>query len=192
MSKSDLIVISGPSGAGKTTLLKKLFKKQFVRNNFLRAISVTTRDKRPKEMSNRDYFYLTNERFESLRRKGYFLETQEVLDHYYGTPRFFYDKASRAKKNLILCIDVKGGMYLKRHFKLGKIVSIFIKAPTEADLLRRLKGRADHSASIEKKITLAKKELPYARFYDYVVVNKDVNVSTKILESILLAEKYRR
>lgn len=192
MNKGDLIVLSGPSGAGKTTLLKKLFKKKYIRENFLRTISVTTRQPRPKERNNRDYFFMTNERFLQLRARGYFLETQEVLDHYYGTPRYFYDTSRRAKKNLILCIDVKGGMYLKKHFKLGRIISIFIKAPTETDLFKRLKGRADQSAVIKEKIRLAKKELQFARFYDYVVVNQDLTASTKILESILLAEKYRR
>jgi guanylate kinase len=192
MNKADLIVISGPSGAGKTTLLKKVFKEKFVHDNFIRAISVTTRTARPSEKSAKDYFFMSDERFLKLRSEGYFLETQEVLDHHYGTPRYFYDKALRSKKNLILCIDVKGGMYLKKHFKLGRIVSIFIKAPTETDLLTRLKGRADNAQSIKKRICLAKKELQFARFYDYVVVNQDLEATAKILESILLAEKYRR
>jgi guanylate kinase len=192
MNKGDLIVVSGPSGAGKTTILKELFQKKLIRDSFMRAISVTTRVKRPNEKNNRDYFFMTDENFLKLRTQGYFLETQDVLDHHYGTPKHFYARALKAKKNLLLCIDVKGGMYLKKHFKRGKIISIFIKAPSETDLFKRLKGRADHTAVIEKKIRLAKKELQYAKLYDYVVVNQDLHTSAHILESILLAEKYRR
>ncbi|RKY31209.1 MAG: guanylate kinase [Candidatus Omnitrophota bacterium] len=185
MRKPKVFIISGPSGAGKTTLINRLFQKKFVKDNFLRGISFTTRKKRRGEKEGRDYFFVDEKSFKDLKKKGFFLETQKVLDDFYGTPRFFLEEAKRRGKNLILCIDVKGGKYLKSKLKKDKIITIFITVPHREELLCRLKKRKENSQNIKKRISLAKKELQFLKFYDYLIVNQNIRESVKKLEEIL-------
>jgi len=184
-----IFILSGPSGAGKTTLVNELFSKTSIQNYFVRGISVTTRPKRPQERQGKDYFFVSKPVFLKLKSKNFFLEYQKVLDNYYGTPKYFYTDAVRDKKDLILCIDVKGGMYLKKQKNLGKILTLFISAPTQGDLYTRLEKRVEKKETIIERIALAKKELRFAKYYDALIVNKDIRASLKKLENILLAEK---
>ncbi len=192
MKKPTAFIFSGPGGAGKTTLVDKLFRKKSIHNRFVKGISFTTRQVRPGEKSGRDYFFISKEEFIKLKKKNFFLESEKVLSDYYGTPKCFLAVAKREKKDLILCIDVKGGMNLRKNFKQGRTVTIFISAPTEKELQARLKKRTEKPEMIKKRINLSKKELQSAQYYDYVIINQDLRTTLNILESILLAEKFRR
>jgi guanylate kinase len=185
-----IFIISGPGGAGKTTLVKRLFRKKIIKENFLKTISFTTRKKRLQEKNKKDYFFVSKEEFLKLKKKNFFLETQRVVDDYYGTPGYFYQRAKKEKKNLILCIDVKGAMYLKKRFKLGKIITIFVWAPLK-ELYERLKKRKEKEEVIKKRIALTKKELQFLKKYDYVIINQNIEITLKVLESILIAENFR-
>ncbi|UCG34598.1 MAG: guanylate kinase [Candidatus Omnitrophota bacterium] len=192
MKKPTIFIFSGPGGAGKTTLVDKLFRKKPIRRAFVKGISFTTRRIRPGERGGRDYFFVSKEEFLKLKKKNFFLENEKVLSDYYGTPKYFFAVAKREKKDLILCIDVKGGMYLKKNFKQARTITIFISAPTEKELQARLKKRIEAAEMIKKRIKLSKKELQSSRYYDYVIINQDLSTSLNVLEAILLAEKFRR
>jgi guanylate kinase len=185
-----IFVLSGPGGAGKTTLLKRLFHKKFIKDNFLKAISLTTRQRRFRERKGKDYLFVSKKEFLNLKRKGFFLETQKVLEDYYGTPKYFYREALKKKKNLILCIDVKGGMYLKRKLKPDRIVTVFISVPKQL-LYRRLKKRRESERTIKKRLTLAKKELQFSKRYDYLIINQELKTTLKNLETVLRRETLR-
>ena len=182
---SGIFVISGPGGVGKTTLLKELFRKKQIQKNFIKGITVTTRKRRIGERNGRDYFFVKRKDFLQLKKKKFFLEYQKVLDNYYGTPRFFYELARREGKNLILCIDVKGGIYLKNNFKAAKIVTIFIAAPHE-ELYRRMQKRREAKHIMQRRLRLAKKELRCARYYDHCVTNADKRQALRKIEAFML------
>ncbi len=189
MKKAKIFILSGPGGVGKTTLVRGLFKKKEIKETCIRGVTVTTREKRANEEEGKDYFFVDKEEFLRLEKRKFFLESEEVLGNYYGTPKILYKLAKGQKKNLILCIDVKGGMHLKKHSKVGKIITIFITVPSEKDLYKRMKKRADKKASIEKRVELAKKELQFSKKYDLLVTNKNVNSTIKELKNIILEIK---
>ncbi|MFA7676674.1 MAG: guanylate kinase [Candidatus Omnitrophota bacterium] len=184
--QAKIFVISGPGGAGKTTLVNKVFQGEKFRESFIKGITVTTRPKRPQEKDGKDYFFVGKDEFQRLRAKGFFLESQKVLDNYYGTPKLFYDLAQVKKKDLVLCIDVKGGMYLKRNNKPDKIITLFIGAPTQQELYLRMGKRREVKENIKRRIELAKKEVKYAKLYDHTVTNKSIEKAAEQVKEIML------
>ena len=181
-----IFIISGPSGAGKTTLINRLLCQKEIRRKFIRAISFTTREQRPQEKNKKDYIFVSKNEFLRLKKNNFFLEWQKVLDNYYGTPKYFYAQATEEKKDLILCIDVNGGMYLKKKHKIGKIVAIFVSAPNKKELFKRLQKRVEKKESIFKRLSLAKRELKFAKHYDYAITNTNIRDSVKKLQHVLL------
>jgi len=186
MKKAKIFIISGPGGAGKTTLVNQLFQKKHIQDLSMKAITVTTRQSRPQEEEGKDYFFVTKEEFLRLKKNNFFLESQKVLDNYYGTPKLFRNLAKSKGKSLILCIDVKGGMCLKKSSKADKITTIFIAAPSEKALVSRMKKRAEGKELMKKRVSLAKEELRFADKYDFLVVNRNLKNTLEELEHIIL------
>lgn len=186
MKKARIFVISGPGGAGKTTIVNKLFAKEKIQKTCIKGITVTTRPIRSKEKEGKDYFFVKEEEFLRLKKKGFFLESQKVLNNYYGTPKIFHLLAKTKKKGLVLVLDVKGGMYLKENSDADKIITIFLAAPGEKELYQRMKKRAEAKKVIKQRVELAKKELQYSKHYDYVVTNKTVEKTLQELQDIIL------
>jgi len=185
MKKVRIFVISGPGGAGKTTIVNKLFAKEKIKKTCIKGITVTTRPIRSNEKEGKDYFFVKEEEFLYFKKKDFFLESQKVLDNYYGTPKIIHLLAKTKKKSVVLVLDVKGGMYLKKNSDIGKIITIFLAAPSERELYQRMKKRAESKKVIKQRVELAKKELQYSKYYDYVVTNKTVEKTLQELQSII-------
>jgi len=192
MKKPKIFVVSGPGGVGKTTLVNDLFCKKEIQDAFIKGVTVTTREKRPQEAEGKDYFFVTQDEFLRLKKKKFFLENEKILDNYYGTPNLFYKLAKAKGKGLVLCIDVKGGMYLKKNCKVGKIITIFVEAPNKQELYKRMKKRAESKEIMKQRVALAKKELQYSKYYDYVILNKTVKTTVQKLKEILLTHQNHR
>ena len=186
MKNPKVFVISGPGGAGKTTIVEQLFLRERIKKDFIKGVAITTRDKRPQEKEGKDYFFIEEEEFLRLKKRKFFLESQKILENYYGTPKILYALAKRESKSLILCIDVKGGMHLKEDAKVKKVTTIFLVAPSEKELYRRMKKRAEEKGAIRKRVELAKKELQFSKYYDYLVTNRNIKDTLKELEEIIL------
>lgn len=184
---ANIFVLSGPGGAGKTTVVNQLFHKEHIKNIFIRGVTVTTRPKRPKEEEGKDYFFVSKEEFLRLEKKKFFLESQTILDNYYGTPKLFYTLAKKKNKILFLCIDVRGGIYLKRKFGADKMVTIFLTAPTGKLLRQRMKKREEAKALMQKKADLAEEEIRLSKRYDYLIVNRNLKSTLEKIEEILAA-----
>ena len=182
-----LVILSAPSGSGKTTTLEALLKKE---SNCVRSISATTRPPRPGERSGRDYWFFTPEKFRREAARGGFLEHARILGHRYGTPRAPIERAIRAGKDVILCIDVQGARQL-RHGRL-QTISIFMPAPSTEVLRRRLERRGTETArQIQARLRLARREMREVRRYDYAVVNDRLEEAVRAVQAILRAERYR-
>lgn len=182
-----LIVVSGPSGAGKGTVMRYVFEKC---PNMRYSVSVTTRAPREGEVDGREYFFRTTEQFIEMLHNDEFLEHQRVYDNYYGTPRKFVEDLLDKGFDVLLEIDVKGALVVKRN--RPETVTVFLCPPDRATLESRLRGRSTESEEqLRIRLDSAVDEIKQAGEYDYIVVNKDALVGAEEIASIIRAEKCR-
>ncbi len=180
-TKGLIFVISAPSGAGKTTVIKSFIRSH--RRDFILSVSVTTREPRKNEKDGRDYYFFTRKKFRQYIKQGKFLEYAPVLSNYYGTLKQTVISALNKGKNVIMDIDVQGARKIRQ--KVKNCVTIFIVPPSFRELQKRLKNRrTETKKDLQKRLSLAKKELKEKRKYDYIVVNKDLAKAVKDIEGI--------
>jgi len=132
-----LFIISAPSGSGKSTLVNEV-RKQLTGIDF--SVSWTTRPPRGSEQHGREYNFTTREEFETMIAAGEFLEHAEVFGNYYGTARRSLDEARLRGNDLVLDIDVQGGMQVRT--STPEAVSIFVLPPNPKVLRTRLRNRS--------------------------------------------------
>ena len=186
-TKTKLIVFSAPSGAGKSSLIKNIIEKST--GDIELSISATTRPPRDGEEHGRDYFFISDEEFNELRRSDSFIEHANVHDYQYGTLKSFVDEKIQNGISIILDIDVQGFNLIKNAIEHN--LSIFIIPPSIKELRKRLTSRGlDSSDVIEKRLLNAKTELKYAEQYDYIVLNDLFENTLSELVSIINDENY--
>jgi guanylate kinase len=169
---SQLLVISGPSGVGKGTVVKNLLSRY---ENFTVSVSATTRAPREGEVDGQDYFFLSDEQFEEMVKKGQMLEHAIVHGkHRYGTPKGPVLEALQLGKSVILEIDVQGALQVRESYPEAKL--IFISAPSIEELAARLAGRNTESVQEQElRMNTARAELAQSNLFDYVLVNENVS-----------------
>ncbi|MDD5423527.1 MAG: guanylate kinase [Candidatus Omnitrophica bacterium] len=182
---AKLFVISAPSGSGKTTLCNKLLGEK---KGLERSISTTTRKPRPGEKDGVDYFFVSDKRFKRMVDSGDFLEHEENFGNFYGTPKNAIKENLKRGRSVVLSIDVKGAMKVRKEFP-KKSVLIFILPPSMKVLSKRLRSRmSDHPKMILKRLSLAKKEMAYKKKYDYRIINDRLDSAYKKLKKIITLE----
>lgn len=187
LKRGLVFILSAPAGTGKTTLVRML-EEEFPRA-VKASVSYTTRPIRPKEEKGRDYHYISVEEFQKKIKHEDFLEYAEVFGHYYGTSKEFVEKERMRGRHVVLVIDTQGKEQVMRSLNA---VSIFISPPSLAVLKERLINRkTDSEAVIEKRLRVAEKEMKQIPFYDYHIVNDQLEVAYAALRSIFIAEEHR-
>ena len=177
-----LIAVTAPSGAGKTTIVRHLLSTY---DNLDFSVSATTREKRKKEVSGKDYYFIGLEKFKHKIEEGAFIEWEEVYENqFYGTLKSEVDRLWALDKDIIFDIDVKGAVNIKKMYP--ESLCIFVKPPSFEILAQRLKDRNTETAkSLAKRIARVKKEMTYENKFDVVLVNDVLDVALKEAESIV-------
>lgn len=185
MGKGALAVVSGFSGVGKGTLVKGLLSNF---DNYALSISATTRKPREGEVDGREYFFISNEEFEKRIAEGRFLEYTRYVNHYYGTPKEYVLSQIETGKNIILEIEMEGGLNVKKAYPDAKL--IFVAPPDFETLRKRLLGRATETAEeIEARLKRAEEEKAYMQYYDKILINDDLNRAIKELHEYITTEE---
>lgn len=170
----NFITISAPSGSGKTTLCKAL---QLVEPEIEWSISYTTREKRSIEENGVDYFFISEQEFEDLIIQGHFVEWQNVHGFYYGTSVSNLENAIKNDKIMLIEMDVKGSMSIKKLFP-DQTFSIFIMPPSISQLRERLRSRGtDSERRINIRLKRFQEEMEFREKFDYVMINEDLDLA---------------
>ena len=182
----NFITISAPSGSGKTTLCKAL---QQVEPEIEWSISYTTREKRSIEENGVDYFFISEEEFEDLIIQGHFVEWQNVHGFYYGTSVSNLENAIKNDKIMLIEMDVKGSMSIKKLFP-DQTFSIFIMPPGISQLRERLRSRGtDSERRINIRLKRFQEEMEFRKNFDYVMINEDLDLAKIELQKTIIKLK---
>jgi guanylate kinase len=183
-----LVVISGPSGVGKDTIIERLLELD---SNLTYSVSCTTRAPRSGEVDGTHYTFISRERFEELIEKGHFLEYASYGANLYGTPMQPVEKARASGRDVLLKIEVQGAQQVRK--RVNDAIFIFIAPPNNEELARRQELRNSESPEdMTERLGIAEKEMTYARDYDHVVVNEDLDRAVEELLGIIRAARERQ
>src|SRR5438309_6408749 len=184
-----VLIVSGPSGSGKSTLVQRILELP----GTMPSISCTTRARRATEASGKCYDFVTEAEFNAMVARGEFLEYARVFGkHSYGSPKKWLEESRQRGLDLVLEIDVQGAAQVKQ--KLPESVAIFILPPSRQELEHRLRSRGqDSREEIARRLAQARDEIAaFGKYYDYCVVNEDVERAGREAQSILLALRCKR
>jgi len=180
-----MIILSSPSGVGKTTITKKLQQKY---KNLKISVSHTTRAPRSNEVDGVDYNFVSKKKFEELISKNEFYEYAKIFENYYGTLKKNVDKELK-KNDVIFDIDWQGTKQLSK-FKNLNIIKLFLITDSKTELKKRLLNRNQNTKEeVEKRFNSFDEDVKNWNDYDYIVINKNLEVCFNQIENIIINYK---
>lgn len=182
--KGKIIVLSAPSGSGKSTIIGRLMENPDLKLDF--SISATSRAPRGNEQHGKEYFFLTHEEFHKNVDAGNFVEWEEVYAGVcYGTLVSEVERITGSGHNLIMDVDVKGALNIKKRYG-ENVITIFVMPPDKATLEQRLRSRGtDSEETIAKRLQKSEYEMTFAKDFDYIVVNDNLDTAVAEVEAII-------
>ena len=179
--RGKIFVISAPSGTGKTSIIHGFLTGH---KEIVYSVSATTRQRRSVEVDGEDYFFISEEKFKKKIDDHEFLEWEKVYDYYYGTLKRFVENTINSGKHIVVEVDVKGALSVKKRYPEAFLV--FIDPPSFEELESRLKKRnTDNDDDIKKRLQRAKMELEEKINFDYVIVNQNLSTAIEELETYI-------
>ena len=180
-----MVILSSPSGAGKTTLVKLLSKNK----KFHISISHTTREPRPNEIPDKDYYFINYEKFDGLIKNEEFLEYAKVFNHFYGTTRTPVIEKLEKGKNVIFDIDWQGADQIKNKKLNYKLITFFILPPSKEVLFERLSNRdMKDKLIVEERMKEFTRDVLHWINYDYVIINDNLEECYLKINNLIEAE----
>jgi guanylate kinase len=172
-----LIIISGPSGVGKDTIARRLIKRR--PDDFYFVVTATTREPREGEVHGHDYLFVSNDEFAQMIEEDELLEYAVVYNQYKGIPKHHVRNALSSGKNVIMRLDVQGTATVRE--QIPSAITVFLRTPTEEDLVRRLRNReTDPAEGVNLRIAEAMQEMKRMQDFEYCVVNAENEQETAV------------
>ncbi len=182
-----MVILSSPSGVGKTTLTKKLQQKY---QSFKISVSHTTRSPRSNEIDGVDYNFVTHKKFKELINKNQFYEYAKIFENYYGTLKKSVDGTIK-ENDIIFDIDWQGTKQLSKYKNLN-LIKIFLITENKMELKNRLfKRNQNTKKEIDKRFNSFDEDIKHWKDYDYIIINKNLEVCFKQIETIIKVNKYK-
>jgi len=185
MREGNIYIISGPSGGGKTTLTKRVMAEL---GDLRFSVSCTTREPRKGEVDGKDYRFVSESEFNDMIRENKFVEYANVYGNLYGTPLDQFEIARKCGVDLILDIDVQGAKQIRE--KYSEAIFCFVAPSSIEELEKRLRLRgSEDSRIIQKRLSIAQKEMEETQHYDYIIHNDNLDEAVRTLKDIIESKR---
>ena len=183
---ANLFIVAAPSGCGKTSLVKALIAQT---EGLCVSVSHTTRAARPGEVHGKNYFFVSKQEFDQIKKEDGFIESAQVFDNHYGSAKQTVRDLLESGTDVILEIDWQGARQVKKSF--NDAIGIFILPPSEAALRERLTDRGqDDKSIIDRRMQDAVSEMRHYDEFDYLVINDDFNLALTDLSTIIHSQRF--
>ncbi|HIB96960.1 MAG TPA: guanylate kinase [Candidatus Thioglobus sp.] len=183
---ANLFIVAAPSGCGKTSLVKALIAQT---EDLCVSVSHTTRAARPGEAHGKNYFFVSKQEFDQIKKEDGFIESAQVFDNHYGSAKQTVRDLLESGTDVILEIDWQGARQVKKSF--NDAIGIFILPPSEAALRERLTDRGqDDKSIIDRRMQDAVSEMRHYDEFDYLVINDDFNLALTDLSTIIHSQRF--
>jgi guanylate kinase len=183
---ANLFIVAAPSGCGKTSLVKALIAQI---EDLCVSVSHTTRAARPGEAHGKNYFFVSKQEFDQIKKEDGFIESAQVFDNHYGSAKQTVRDLLESGTDVILEIDWQGARQVKKSF--NDAIGIFILPPSEAALRERLTDRGqDDKSIIDRRMQDAVSEMRHYDEFDYLVINDDFNLALTDLSTIIHSQRF--
>jgi len=183
------VVIAGPSGAGKSSVIAELLRRD---PSLSFSVSATTRPRRPDEVEGKDYTFVSEPEFDRMIRDGELLEWTTYGGHRYGTPRREVEDRLRRGQDVVVNVEVRGALALRRAGLPGPVVLVFLVPQSWEELVRRIRARGTESAeALAARLRTAEEEVRHIPEFDYLVVNEELAPAVERVAAIITAERSR-
>ena len=191
MKKGLLIILSGPSGVGKNCVRQEIMKSNKLQLTY--SISMTTREKREKEVDGVDYYFVSEEEYQRNIDNGNFLEWASFVGHRYGTPKDKVEQLRNSGKNVFLEIEINGAKQVMEAVKDDRVISFFLMPPSFAALEKRIRKRKTESEEIiQERLQKGLKEMTMTDNYDHVVINDKISRAAQEIIDLVKAKMKKR
>lgn len=186
ISRGLIFVFSAPAGTGKTTIVRKLTESIPC---ISQSISFTTRPKREDEVDGDHYHFVDKQTFLEMQERGDFIESVSLFNHYYGTSKTVLDEMRNEGTHVALVIDTVGALQLMETLDA---CFIFLCPPSIDELIRRLKKRnTEREDMVRERLANVRKELASMEYYDYIVINDQLETAFEVVKSIIISEEHK-
>ena len=183
---ANLFIVAAPSGCGTTSLVKALIAQT---EDLCVSVSHTTRASRPGEAHGKNYFFVSKQEFDQIKKEDGFIESAQVFDNHYGSAKQTVRDLLESGTDVILEIDWQGARQVKKSF--NDAIGIFILPPSEAALRERLTDRGqDDKSIIDRRMQDAVSEMRHYDEFDYLVINDDFNLALTDLSTIIHSQRF--
>ncbi len=191
MKKGLLIILSGPSGVGKNCVRQEIMKSGKL--DLAYSISMTTREKREKEVDGVDYYFVSDEEFQKNIDAGNFLEWASFVGHRYGTPKDKVEELRNKGKNVFLEIEINGASQVLSKVHDDRVISFFLMPPSFAALEKRIRKRQTESEEIiQERLQKGLKEMTMTENYDHIIINDKISRAAQEIIDLVKAKAKKR
>lgn len=179
MSAPKIFVFTGTSGSGRKTIAHRIGSEL----GLIHVVSCTTRERRAREVSKRDYHYVSVEEFEAAIKQEAFVQWVRIDKVLYGIRKSDLEEALSTGKPVYVILNKEGASALKKLYG-DRVVRLFLYVDKQT-VRERLEAKGTAYSVIESYMDHYTEEVLYRRECEHVCENIELERTLAFLKETI-------